>query len=76
MTDRSTVQGFVRSFVVRVYRFDPAERRHVAGVIEAVDGSGTSTPFANTAELGEVLRALLAEENRVDREPGIGRREP
>jgi hypothetical protein len=72
MIERSAVQ----SFVVRVYRFVPDERRLVAGVIEAVDGSGTSRPFADTTQLGEVLCNLLTEENRVPKKPGIGRRAP
>ena len=73
MSERSTVQGLVQSFVVRIYRFDPAERRQVAGVIEAVDGSGTGRPFADTTQLGEVLSALLTEENRLPKDPAIVR---
>jgi hypothetical protein len=75
MIERSTAPSFVHSFVVRVYRFE-ATPRQVAGVIEAVDASGASRPFADTTQLGEVLCALLAEENRVSKKPRIGRRTP
>ena len=80
MVDRSTAckanQPVVQSFVVRVYRFDPAERLQVAGVIEAIDGSGTSRPFADTTQLGEILCSLLKEENRLPKNPAIVRRAP
>lgn len=74
MTEGPTVQRFVQSFVVRVYRFDPADPRQVAGVIEPVDNSGTSRPFADTTQLGEALCTLLAGEDRVPGSPGAALR--
>jgi len=62
MRDRPPARGLVRSFVVRVYRLDPLDRRRIAGVIEAVDDPGTSTPFADATQLAEVVCALAAEE--------------
>ncbi len=62
MTEVPPVQSLIQSFIVRFYRFDPAEQRQVAGVIEAVDGSGTATPFVGTDQLGVVLCRLLTDE--------------
>ena len=48
------------SFIVRVYRHDPATRGKVQGAVERIDGSGSNAPFKDTDELGAILSAHLA----------------
>ena len=56
MTELSTR----KSFIVRVYQYDPEEGGKVAGLIELLDGSGANEPFTNSAELGAIVNRLTA----------------
>ena len=51
------------SFIVRVYRYDPAKRGKLQGAVERIDGSGSNAPFKDTEELGAILSASLAAPN-------------
>lgn len=59
MTERATH----RSFLVRIYRFDPADGGTLTGLVEAIDGSGVTRPFASTEELGKIMRSCCAGEH-------------
>ena len=52
------------SFIVRVYRYNPAARGKVHGAVEKIDGSGSIAPFKDTDELGAILSAHLAAPDR------------
>lgn len=54
MTKLSTVD----SFIVRIYRIDTEDQKKLAGLIEAMDGSGARTPFTDIDELAAVLNDL------------------
>ena len=47
------------SFILRVYRYDPEDKRRVTGLVEVTDGSGVTAPFMDTGELGAILNRLL-----------------
>jgi len=47
------------SFIVRIYQFDTADKSKVAGLVEAIDGSGTNASFKDTNELGAILSRLV-----------------
>ena len=51
MTELTTAN----SFIVRVYRIDPEDRKRLTGLVEALDGSGERTPFTDIDELAAVL---------------------
>lgn len=56
------------SFIVRVYRYDPEDKRQVTGLVEATDGSGVATPFMDTDELGAILNRLVDARKKSQRE--------
>jgi len=51
MTELSTAN----SFIVRVYRVDFEDPHKLAGLVEALDGSGERTPFTDADELAALL---------------------
>ena len=55
MTELSTAD----SFIVRIYRIDTKDQRKLTGLVEAMDGSGERTPFADVEELAAVLNDLV-----------------
>jgi hypothetical protein len=44
------------SYVLRIYRHDPSNRRSIVGVIEAVE-TGWQKPFRSFDELADILAA-------------------
>jgi hypothetical protein len=56
MTELSTAE----SFIVRIYRIDTEDQKKLAGLVEAMDGSGERTPFTDIEGLAAVLNALAA----------------
>lgn len=55
MTELSTAV----SFIVRIYRIDTEDQKKLAGLVEAMDGSGERTPFTDIIELTAVLNGLV-----------------
>lgn len=53
MTELSTAN----SFIVRVYRIDTEDKQYITGLVQPMDGSGASMPFADMDELAAVLRS-------------------
>ena len=64
-----TEQAIMDSFVVRVYRCDTDDRRKVAGMVEATDGSGFAASFKDTDELIAVLGCLVGRHRKGRRRP-------
>jgi hypothetical protein len=60
MTEHSTAN----SFIVRIYRFDTVDRRKLAGLVEATDGSGERLPFTDSDELAAILNRLVGPRKR------------
>ena len=44
------------SFIVRIYRVDTGDGRKIAGLVEALDGSGEKESFVRIDELGAILK--------------------
>lgn len=43
------------SYLVRIYRVDSDDPHRLAGQLEALDGSGTCTPFTDSEQLAALL---------------------
>lgn len=43
------------SYLVRIYRVDSEDPHRITGQVEALDGSGTRTPFTDCVELATLL---------------------
>lgn len=44
------------TFIVRIYRVDTQDGQKIAGLVEALDGSGEKEPFTRIDELGAILK--------------------
>lgn len=69
------------SFIIRIYRADPAEPRLLTGLVEPMDGSGARIPFADLDDLACALNVLMNRQRpRRRRHPAVrpppGRNEP
>ncbi len=59
------------SFIVRVYRIDPHDPQRLTGLIEALDGSGTQTPFTDIEGMVTVLRRRIGKKRGRRRIAGL-----
>jgi hypothetical protein len=59
-----TEHSIADSFIVRLYRFDTDDQRKLAGLVEAMDGSGERQPFTDIEELTGILNSFVRKQRK------------